>query len=185
MRELADARRLQVVPGVTASLDTAIEAYRAARQVYEATGNENGLASLTQAMGMTYARGRQYAEAESCFQESLAYASAVVAGRARHGRLKAYSLRRLADLRRDQGDLDQAVDYYEKCINACQIDVDDPTCQARALSICGLTQSQRNQLSAARAQLSAALALFAQRPLGRLDHEAQVAATWLQRLEDH
>ncbi len=184
LRELADALRLEADPGSSESADKAIRAYRAAEHAYTAMGNKNALASLTQAMGMTYARARQYDEAESCFRASLDFASTEDGGRARHGRLKAYSLRRLADLYRDKGNLDQAVEYYEKCIKACQVDVDDPIGRARALSICGRTQGQRNQLNAARDHLSSALELFAQRPLGRSDPEAQVAGAWLGHLND-
>ncbi len=116
LREFADALRLEADPEDPESIDRAIAGYREAERVYRAMGNQNAVASLTQAMGITYARGRRYAQAESCFLDSLAYASVEVRGKARHGRLKAYSLRRLADLYRDLGNLDQAVEHYERWV---------------------------------------------------------------------
>jgi hypothetical protein len=58
------------------SVNQAITAYHDAEQAYKAMGNENrlasenGLASLTQAKGMAYARGQQDAEASSCFRSN-------------------------------------------------------------------------------------------------------------------
>jgi tetratricopeptide (TPR) repeat protein len=182
LRELADALRLEAEPDDPESIDRAVAGYREAERVYRAMDNQNAVASLTQAMGITYARGRRYTQAESCFLESLAYASVEVRGKARHGRLKAYSLRRLADLYRDLGDLDKSVWQYEKCIVAFEVDVDDPIARARALSYCGRTHADRNQVADARYCLSKAVELFATRPLGYDDPEAKVAGAWLKRL---
>ena len=185
LRELADAYRLEAEPGKPMTVKRTIDAYQAAKNIYAELGNENGLASLTLALGITYARARQYAEAESCFRASLAYAEpSSDKGRVRHGRLKAYSLRRLGQLYRDQGDLRQAADYFRSCVIASQVDVDDPIGRARALSYCAQVHSELNEKAAAHDCLIQAYKIFAGRPLGNQDPEAKVIEARLQRLNN-
>lgn len=185
LRELADAYRLEAEPGKPTTVQRAVTAYQAAKDIYAELGNENGLASLRLALGITYARAHRYADAEPYLRAGLAYGEMLDdKGRAQHGRLKAYSLRRLAELYRDQGDLRQAVDYYQRCITASEVDVDDPIGRARALSYCAKVYSKLSEKDAARDCLIQAYKIFASRPLGDQDPEAKVVGAWLQRLDN-
>ncbi|MGO1049208.1 NB-ARC domain-containing protein [Crossiella sp. CA198] len=185
LRELADAYRLEVDPTAPGrTIRKAIEAYQAAEEVYAELGNENGLASLRLALGMAYAINGQFGEAEQCFRASLAYGGLLNdQGRARHGRLKGFSLRRLADLHRDQGQLGSAVGFYNECVEAFLQDVNDPVSRARALAARGRVQDELGDGAAGRHSLVEAYDLLTRRPLGVDDPEAKVVASWLSRLD--
>jgi len=71
---------------------------------------------------------------------------------------------------------------HERCVIAFEVDVDDSIARARALSFCGRTHADQNQVAGARECLSKAVELFATRPLGYDDPEAKVAGAWLRRL---
>nr|CTQ96922.1 transcriptional regulator, SARP family [Kibdelosporangium sp. MJ126-NF4] len=186
LRELADAYRLEVdqnAPDDT--IQKAIAAYRAAEAVYVELENENGLASLRLALGIAYRINGQDDEAEPCFRASLDYgASLDDRGKARHGRLKGFSLRRLAELRRDQGQFESAVDLYSQCAEAFQHDVNDPNSRAHALAARGRVQKQLGDIVAAARSLMDAYELLIQRPLGENDPEAKIVDEWLSSLED-
>jgi tetratricopeptide (TPR) repeat protein len=185
LRELADAYRLEIEPNRPDTVQKTIDAYLAARTAYTALGNENALASLRLALGITYACSGQYPEAEYCYRKSLIFAGTTDAnGRAQHGRLKAYSLRRLADLYRDQDDLYRAIEHYQRSVTAFTVDVDDPIGKARALSYCALVHSELKDLAAARECLLQAHKIFAGRPLGNQDLEAKVVEAWLEQLDN-
>jgi tetratricopeptide (TPR) repeat protein len=187
LRELADAYRLESTPGNRESISRAIVAYGTARAIYEDLGSGNGIASLTLALGITHAMGKEavdHAEAELCYSKSLAWASAIGRdGQPRHRRLKVYALRRLGDLYRDQKDLAKAIEFYERCIKASD-DAGDLTGKARALSYCGRVHAQLGQADTARERLTEAHEIFTRRPLGARDPEARVVQAWITQLDD-
>jgi len=183
LRELADAYRLQITPASSiaereAAGQRAITAYQDAREVYAELGNDNGLASLELALGIAYDLVGRFDDAERCFDYSKGYGSKKLHnGRPAHGRLKAYSLRRMADLHHHRGNLDQAHDYYTDASLAFQQDVNDPVSRARTLGTLGNLLTDVGKTAEACDAYTEAYKLLSDRPRNR--DEAQILHKWI------
>lgn len=136
-RELADLYRLQAVSSNSDGIDKAIGTYREAERVYEELGNDNGLASLRLALGITYALKDSPADlgrAERYIHASLDYSRQPnEMGTPQHPRLKGYALRHLGDLCHRRNDFTQAISFYEQSIATFR-DSNDTLSEGRALA---------------------------------------------------
>ncbi|MGW6932933.1 tetratricopeptide repeat protein [Lentzea sp. NPDC054927] len=184
LRELGDAHRLEVDPAAPdpALIANAIEKYDEAGHIYTSLANENGLNSLRLASGI--ARSLEDPEdhsgkVEALFTTSYRYGATMCNGRAQHGRLAAYSLIRLAALRRRQSRLDEAIELYREAVSMLRLHVSrDHIRRARALALLGQSLADNGALPEATTYLREAVDTFVACGPSH-DDEAAAVTTWL------
>jgi tetratricopeptide (TPR) repeat protein len=184
LRELGDAYRLQFDPTApdTDLITAAIEKYNEAAQIYSALDSENGLNSLGLALGVAHVledpedpRG----QAEALFERSREYGATEVNGRPRHGRLAAYSMIRLAQLRSRQGHPQDAVRHYQDAVTMLRSHAThDHITRARALALLGRALAESAAPKEVDPYLREALDIFTTRGPA-YDSEAAVVTNWI------
>nr|WP_281400878.1 NB-ARC domain-containing protein [Amycolatopsis umgeniensis] len=186
LRELGDSYRLKVDPAAPhpALIAAAIEKYDEAADIYATLDNENGLNSLRLALGIAYVLEDpedRSGKAEELFTQSHRYGTMIDSGRAQHGRLAAYSLIHLGELRHQQGRQDEAIQCYREAVAMLRAHVPhDHVRRARALALLAQALAESGARHEAGVHFHEALTMFAARGRSHED-EASVVTLWLAR----
>ena len=134
---------IAVALGELRRYDEAIAASKRALAVHDANGHEYGMIIALNNQGHSYARTGQYAAGLACLDRAL-----VLARHLRVVRWEAWVMNTLGEAHRDQGHLEQALDYFEQSLRLRR-QTDDRSNEALTLLAIGATQLRRSGEAAA------------------------------------